>query len=52
LKETVQDIAKELKKSPSGELRRTANELENFMNKVCKIVTLLMSESFYLNNLL
>lgn len=34
LKETFQDMAKELKKSPSRELRRTADELENFMNKV------------------
>ncbi|KAG0553544.1 hypothetical protein KC19_12G019100 [Ceratodon purpureus] len=34
LKETVQDMAKELKKSPSGELRRNADELESFMQKV------------------
>lgn len=34
LKETVQDMAKELKKSPSAELRCNADELENFMKKV------------------
>lgn len=41
LKETVQEMAQELKKSPSEELRRNASELESFMNKVdctCVIV--------------
>nr|XP_024363051.1 uncharacterized protein LOC112276183 isoform X3 [Physcomitrium patens] len=36
LKETVQEMAQELKKSPSEELRRNASELESFMNKVHK----------------
>lgn len=35
LQNTVAEMAKELKTSQSGDLRRTAEDLDGFMNKVC-----------------
>ena len=45
LQNTVAEMAKELKKSQSGDLRRTAEDLDGFMNKVCHSLSSSVSQS-------
>lgn len=48
LQETVKEMAKEVKNSRSGELKNTAEDLDEFMNKVNIYLSLLFWVSFHL----
>jgi len=49
LQDTVKEMAKEVQNSRSGELKKTAEDLDEFLNMVKNLVQAIVYVSFFLN---